>query len=44
MEAHQKLEKSIDASCCSHIQLAVSNADRFPHTVSLELILRELPG
>ena len=44
MEAHQKLEQPIDASCCSSIQLVVSNADRYPHTMSLELILRELPG
>lgn len=43
MEAHQKLERTIDVSCCSRIQLAVSNADHYPHTVSLELILRELP-
>jgi hypothetical protein len=44
MEAHQKLEQPIDVSCCSRIQLTVSNADRYPHTISLELILRELPG
>jgi hypothetical protein len=44
MEAHQKLDQPIDVSCCSRIQLAVSNADRYPDTVSLELILRELPG
>ena len=44
MEAHQKLERPIDASCCSRIQLAVSNADRYPNTVSLELILRDLAG
>jgi hypothetical protein len=43
MEAHQKLEPAIDTSCCSRIQLAVSNADRYPNTVSLELILRDLP-
>lgn len=44
MEAHQKLEKPIDVSCCSRIQLAVSNADRYPHTMSLELILHDLAG
>jgi hypothetical protein len=43
MEAHQKLDQPIDVSGCSRIQLAVSNADRYPNTVSLELILRELP-
>jgi len=44
MEAHQKLEQDIDIACCSRIDLSVLNADRYPHTVSLELILRELPG
>jgi hypothetical protein len=39
MEAHQKLEHSIDLSCCSEIQIAISNADRYPGTVTLELIL-----
>ena len=44
MEAHQKLDQPIDMSCCSRIQLAVSNADRYPRTVALELTLRNLPG
>lgn len=44
MEAHQKLDQPIDVSCCSRIQLSVTNADRYPNTVSLELILRDLPG
>jgi hypothetical protein len=44
MEAHQKLDQPIDVSCCASIQLAVINADHYPHTVSLELILRDLPG
>jgi hypothetical protein len=39
MEAHQKLEHPIDLSCCSEIQIAISNADRYPSTVTLELIL-----
>jgi len=39
MEAHQKLEQNIDLSCCSRIQLDISNADRYPGTVSLELIV-----
>jgi hypothetical protein len=43
MEAHQKLELPIDVSCCSRIQLMVRNADSYPNTVSLELILRQLP-
>jgi hypothetical protein len=39
MEAHQKLEHPIDLSCCREIQIAISNADRYPGTVELELIL-----
>ena len=38
MEAHQKLEQDIDLSCCSKIQIGVSNADRYPGTVTLELL------
>ncbi len=37
MEAHQKLEQDIDLSCCSRIQLGISNADRNPSTITLEL-------
>jgi hypothetical protein len=39
MQAHQKLEHPIDLSCCGEIQIAISNADRYPGTVELELIL-----
>jgi hypothetical protein len=39
MEAHQKLETPIDVSCCRAIQLEVVNADHYPGTLSLELIL-----
>jgi hypothetical protein len=39
MEAHQMLEQSIDAACCGKIQIAILNADRYPGTVSLELLL-----
>lgn len=39
MEAHQKLEQSIDPACCGKIQIEILNADRYPGTVSLELIL-----
>ncbi|MDR3702320.1 MAG: hypothetical protein P4L56_21915 [Candidatus Sulfopaludibacter sp.] len=38
MEAHQKLEQDIDLSCCGRIQIGVSNADRYPGTVTLELL------
>jgi hypothetical protein len=39
MEAHQRLGRPIDLQCCRAIQVAISNADRYPGTVSLELIL-----
>lgn len=38
MEAHQKLEQNIDLSCCGKIQIGITNADRFPGTVTLELL------
>jgi hypothetical protein len=46
MEAHQYLGTMIDLGCCSRIQVAIRNADRYPDTVSLELILTNtsLPG
>ena len=44
MEAHQKLDQDVDISCCSKIELSILNADRYPHTISLELIVREQPG
>ncbi len=39
MEAHQKLEQDINVSCCGKIEIAILNADKFPGTVSLELML-----
>jgi hypothetical protein len=39
MEAHQNLGTLIDLSCCGEIQIAIRNADRYPATVSLELIV-----
>jgi hypothetical protein len=39
MEAHQNFGELIALSCCSRIQIAIANADRYPGTVSLELIL-----
>jgi hypothetical protein len=39
IEAHDYLGSLIDLDCCSRIQVAVRNADRYPDTVSLELIL-----
>ena len=39
IEAHDYLGNLIDLSCCSRIQIAIRNADRYPETVSLELVL-----
>ncbi len=39
MEAHQKLEHAIDLRCCSGIQIAILNIDRYPGTVTLEVVL-----
>ncbi len=39
MEAHDNLGSMIDLDCCSRIQIAIRNADRYPDTVSMELVL-----
>ncbi|HXA51047.1 MAG TPA: hypothetical protein VNV86_12110, partial [Candidatus Acidoferrum sp.] len=39
MEARHQLEQSIALDCCSRIQLAIRNADRFPNTIAIELVL-----
>jgi hypothetical protein len=39
MEAHQNLGKLIDLSCCREIRIEIQNADRYPGTVSVELVL-----
>ena len=39
IEAHDYLGALIDVNCCSRIQIAIRNADRYPETVSLELVL-----
>jgi hypothetical protein len=39
IEAHDHLGNQINTDCCSRIQIAIRNADRYPDTVSLELIL-----
>jgi hypothetical protein len=39
MEARQNLGTSVDLSCCSRIQIAIRNADRFLSSVSLELVI-----
>ena len=40
MEAHQRLDRPVPLSCCRAIRVSVSNADRYPGTVSLELVLK----
>lgn len=39
IEAYDHLANLIDLDCCSRIQIAIRNADRYPETVSLELVL-----
>jgi len=39
MEAHQNLGDLVDLSCCSRIEIAIRNADLYPPSVSLELVL-----
>jgi hypothetical protein len=39
MEAHQNLGKLIDLACCREIRIEIQNADRYPGTVSMELVL-----
>jgi hypothetical protein len=46
MKALQKLDHAIDLRCCRAIQITISNADRYPGTIALELLLIEtlVPG
>jgi hypothetical protein len=46
MEAHEYLGNMLALDCCSRIQVAIRNADHYPETVSLELILinTSMPG
>jgi hypothetical protein len=46
MEAHEHLGSMLELDCCSRIQIAIRNADHYPETVSLELILinASMPG
>lgn len=39
IEAHDHLANLIELNCCSRIQIAIRNTDRYPETISLELIL-----
>src|SRR5205814_5497406 len=46
MEAYHKLGQPIGTRCCHTMQVAILNADRYPGSVSLEVILidRDSPG
>lgn len=46
MEARHKLDQPVALSCCSAIRLEVRNADRYPGTIALDLVLinNELAG
>lgn len=44
MEARRKLDRAMDVTCCGAIQVVISNADRFPGTVALEVILADAAG
>lgn len=39
MEARHRLDQAIALDCCSRIELAILNADRFAGTIALELVL-----
>ncbi len=41
MEARQKVDPPVDLTCCSMIQLAIADTDRYPGGISLELILMD---
>lgn len=42
MEAYQNLDRAIDTKCCRAIQIEISNLDRYPSTVALELVLIDM--
>ncbi len=41
MQAHQNLGTLVDLSCCSSIRIGIRNSDRYPDTVSIELVLTD---
>jgi hypothetical protein len=41
MEAYQNLGSSIDLSCCSEIDVAITNADIRPGKISLSILLTD---
>ncbi len=44
MEAHQKLDPPVDLSCCRKVRVEIWNADRYPGTVTLELLAVDRTG
>jgi len=40
-EAHQSLGSPINLSCCGSVKVEINNADHYPGTVSIELLLRD---
>jgi hypothetical protein len=46
MEARQKLVQAVAANCCAKLRLEIRNADLYPNTVSLEVMLidNDSPG
>lgn len=44
VEARQRLERPIDMACCTGLQVAISNADPLPGTISLQVILADRAG
>jgi hypothetical protein len=41
MQARQNLATLVDLSCCSSIRIGIRNSDRYPGTVSIELVLTD---
>lgn len=41
MEAHQNIGTLINLNCCGRIDIAIRNADRYPESLSLELVLTD---
>ncbi len=44
MEAHHRLDREIDLSCCSRIRVEIMNADKHPGTITVELALIKNAG
>jgi hypothetical protein len=41
MEAHQYLGRAVDVNCCGEIRVVIGNADRYPETVSVQLLVAD---